>query len=537
MYELTLTESYVPAQDGGAPAPVTIGQMLRESVSRAPDQPAMKALDYDGRIVRTWSYAELLADSERLARALARRHEAGARVAVYANNLPEWVLMELACALADLVLVTVNPAYQKRELHYVLEQSRSEALYYVDDFRGNPMGEIAHAVCDDIPAIRHRILLTDHAALFEGAEQGQLRAPAPSHPVQIQYTSGTTGFPKGALLHHNGLVRNGIDTMSRAGVGPGDCFVHNMPLFHTTGCAILVLGGLGVGATMLLAPMFDPDMIAGVIEREQTGFVLGVPTMLVALIEAVQKNGTDVSSVQRIMSGGSMVAPDLCRKAQAVLGAPIQIVYGQTETSPVITQCWYEDTLEDLTETIGQPVPHVEVSIRDPQSNTVLPVGEQGEICTRGYHVMTGYNDNAEATAAAIDAEGWLHTGDLGRMDARGYLRITGRVKEMIIRGGENLFPAEIENAMLEHDAIEEVAVVGIPDEKWGEQVACFMRGTAPLRPSEADLRAFVRERLSPQKTPAFWIWVEDWPLTGSGKIRKFQLAEDFVAGHYAAHA
>ncbi|MFT7130231.1 MAG: fatty-acyl-CoA synthase, partial [Gammaproteobacteria bacterium] len=293
------------------------------------------------------------------------------------------------------------------------------------------------------------------------------------------------------------------------------------------------LGGLGTGATMLLAPMFDPAMVAAVIERERTSFALGVPTMLVALIEEVRSSGRDVSSVQRIMSGGSMVAPQLCRDAQAVFGAPIQIVYGQTETSPVLTQAWFEDSLEDLTQTIGQPVAHTEISIRSPQNNTVLPIDEQGEICARAYSVMLGYNDNQQATAAAIDSEGWLHTGDLGRMDARGYIRITGRVKEMIIRGGENLFPAEIENAMLEHEAVDEVAVVGIPDEKWGEQVVCFVRTSAKETLRAADLKAFIRERLSPQKTPAHWVSVSDWPLTGSGKIQKFKLAEAFVAGNH----
>ena len=535
MYRVELKDSYFPAQGGPEPAPITIGGMLRASAASAPGRPALKELGYDGAVLRTWTYADLLNDAERLARALASRHAEGARIAVYANNVPEWVLLELACGLAGVTLVTVNPAYQKRELKFVLEQSRSEAVYYVRDFRGNPMQEIADAVCSEIPAIRHRILLTDHDALFEGEHDGQLRDPDPADPVQIQYTSGTTGFPKGALLHHNGLVRNGMDAMVRAGMGPGMSFVHNMPLFHTTGCAILVLGGLGVGATMLLAPMFDPDVIAGVIEREKTDFILGVPTMLVALIDAVQASGRDVSSISRIMSGGAMVAPELCRKARDVLGAPIQIVYGQTETSPVITQAWYEDSLEDLTQTIGQPVAHTEVSIRNPQTNAVVPVGEQGEICCRGYLVMTGYNDNPEATAATIGADGWLHTGDLGRMDARGYVRITGRGKEMIIRGGENLFPAEIENAMLEHEAIAEVAVVGIPDEKWGEQVACFLRGNGKPRPDDAALKAFIRERLSPQKTPAYWIWVDEWPLTGSGKIQKFKLREAYEQGAFDA--
>lgn len=533
MHKVELTESYFPAQGGPEPSPITIGDMLRRSVAATPDQFALKELTYEGEIARTWTYAELLADTERLARALASRHAEGSRIAVYANNVPEWVLLELACGLAGVTLVTVNPAYQKRELKYVLEQSHSEAIYYVADFRGNPMQEIADAVCEHIPAIVHRILLTDHDALYAGENIGALRDPKPGDAVQIQYTSGTTGFPKGALLHHNGLVRNGIDTMTRAGMKSGDIFIHQMPLFHTTGCGILVLGGLGTGGTMLLAPMFDPAIIAQVIERERSTFLLGVPTMLVALIEEIRRSGRDVSSTQRIMSGGAMVAPQLCRDAKAVFGAPIQIVYGQTETSPVLTQAWFEDTLEDLTETIGQPVDHCEISIRDPNTNNVLPVAEQGEICARAYSIMLGYNANPEATAAAIDSEGWLHTGDLGRMDARGYVKITGRVKEMIIRGGENLFPAEIENVMLEHEAINEVAVVGIPDEKWGEQVACFFRNSSNTPLLADDLKGFVRERLSPQKTPAYWISVTDWPLTGSGKIQKFKLQEAFEAGEH----
>ena len=533
MYKVELTESYFPAQGGVETPQITIGDMLRVSAARSPDQPALKELAYSGEIGRIWTYAELLNDCERLARALASRHTEGARIAVFANNIPEWILLELACGLAGVILVTVNPAYQQRELKFVLEQSRAEAIYYVADFRGNPVQAIADVVCDEIPGITHRILLTDYDAFFEGEERGELRDPKPRDPVQIQYTSGTTGFPKGALLHHNGLVQNGIDAMTRAGVKQGDTFVHNMPLFHTTGCAILVLGGVALGATMLLAPMFDPAINIAVIERERTSFVLGVPTMLVALIEEVRRSGRDVSSIQRIMSGGSMVAPQLCRDAQLVFGAPIQIVYGQTETSPVLTQAWFDDTLEDLTTTIGQPVAHTDISIRAPQGGAVLAINQQGEICARAYSVMLGYNDNPDATAAAIDSDGWLHTGDLGRMDARGYISITGRVKEMIIRGGENLFPAEIENAMLEHDAVDEVAVVGIPDDKWGEQVVCFVRGSANQVLRADDLKAFIRKRLSPQKTPAYWVSVADWPLTGSGKIQKFKLAEAFVAGSH----
>jgi len=535
MYDVALDDSYFPAQEGTDIAGEAIGDLLRRQARAAPERLALKELTVEGEIARRWSYAELLRDAERLARALARRHPPGARIAVYANNNPEWMLLEFAASFAGVTLVTVNPAYQIRELKFVLEQSRAEAIYYVKEFRGNPMAEIADAACADIPAIKQRILLTDHNALYSGEDDGALPDVAPHDIAQIQYTSGTTGFPKGALLHHQGLVQNGIDTMWRAGIRAGDVFVHNMPMFHTTGCAILTLGGLGLGATMLLAPVFDPAMIVRVLERERPRFLLGVPTMIVALIDEVEKTDRDVSSIERIMSGGAMVAPKLVRKAQDIFGANIQIIYGQTESSPVITQAWHEDSIEDLSQTVGQPLPHVEVSIRDPQTNAVAPVGAQGEICCRGYLVMTGYNDDEDATAAAIDAEGWLHTGDLGTMDARGYVKVTGRVKEMIIRGGENLFPAEIENAMLEHDAVMEVAVVGVPHEKWGEEVACFMRAAGEAKPDPAALKAFIRERLSPQKTPTYWIWVEEWPLTGSGKIQKFKLAEAFKRGDYEA--
>jgi fatty-acyl-CoA synthase len=532
--DVRLTESFWPAQRTDS-RPQTIGDMLAAQARTRGDQPALKELLADGMIGRTWTFAALHDDSRRLARALASRHSKGARIAVFANNIPEWLLLEYGSAMAGLVLVTVNPAFQPRELRYVLEQSRAEALYYVGEFRGNPMAKIAEEVCRDIPAAPRRILLTDHAALFEGESRGVLPGVAPHDACQIQYTSGTTGFPKGAVLHHWGLLKNGVDSMARAGVRSGDSFVHHMPLFHTTGCAILALGGPASGATMLLAPLFDPAMIVRVMERERPRFMLGVPTMIVALIDEAQKSGRDVSSIERIMSGGSMVPPELVKKAREVFGSTIQIVYGQTEASPVITQTCHDDAFEDLCGTIGRPLPDVDVSIRDVATNRVLPLGEQGEICARGYLIMHGYNDNPEATAKAIDGEGWLHTGDLGRMDARGFVKITGRVKEMIIRGGENLFPAEIENALLEHEAISEIAVVGVPDEKWGEQVACFMRARGNSRPSPQELKAFLRERLAAQKTPAYWIWIDAWPLTGSGKIQKFKLAEAFLRGDYEA--
>ena len=535
MYQAELTQSLFEARHDKPLEPMTIPGLLASQAKARGDALALREVLADGAIGRTWTYAELLRDSERLGRALSSRHPAGARIAVFANNVPEWVLLEMAVAFAGLTLVTVNPSFGDRELRYVLEQSRAEAIYFVPEVRGNALAPIVEEACAELPRVRDRILLTDHTALFDGEDRGDLNPSGPDDIAQIQYTSGTTGFPKGALLKQSGLIQNGLDSVGRWDAVPGDQILVMMPLFHTAGCGLLVLGGLANGATLLLARGFDAAVLARVIARERPEFVLGVPTMIVGLIEEAETAGLDLSSVKSVIAGGAMVAPDLVAKSREVFGAPIQIVYGQTETSPVITHVWHDEVEPDLSGTIGQPLAHMDVAILAMADKSVCPIGVQGEICCRGYHVMAGYNDNPEATAAAIDKDGWLHTGDLGTMDSRGYLKITGRVKDMIIRGGENLFPAEIENAMLEHPEILEVAVVGIPDDKWGELVACFMRPRGSERPPPPELKAFIRERLSPQKTPTFWIWVDRWPMTGSGKIQKFALRDAFVRGDYSA--
>lgn len=532
-YKVTLTESLFPAQADTEFRARTIFEVMSAQAASIPDRKALREILDDASMGREWTYAELHADAERLGRALAARHERGARVAVFAHNIPEWVLLELATAYAGLVLVTVNPSYGARELKYVLEQSGSEAIYHVESVRGHPLGPTVETACADLSQVKHKTLLTDHDTLFSGHETGQLRPTEPDDNVQIQYTSGTTGFPKGALLHQKGLIQNGDDIAYRLGLGVGDRFVMHMPLFHTAGCAIQVLGGFSRGCELMLMSVFDPHAAIEVIARERAAMIFGVPTMLVAMLEIAEKSGKDFSCVRSIMSGGSMVAPELVNRSRKVFGVPVQIIYGQTEASPGITSTWETDSNEDLCNTIGQPYPHMDVAILEPGSTQVMPLGEQGEICCRGYNVMSEYNDNPEATADTIDQENWLRTGDLGRMDARGYVKITGRVKEMIIRGGENLFPAEIENALLEHPDISEICVVGIPDDKWGEQVACFMRGRPGARPEASELKAFIRERLSPQKTPTFWIWVDEWPLTGSGKIQRFVLRDQFVAGQH----
>jgi fatty-acyl-CoA synthase len=536
VYRVNLRESYFPAQADEPVLETTVGGVLRAQAALTPDAEALVEADMAGELRRRWTYVELLAQSERLARALLSRYRPGERIAIWAPNVPEWVHLEYAAALAGLTLVTANPAYRPRELQYVLEQSGAAGLFIVSEYRGNPMAAIAEEVAQGLPAVREVVDLDDSAALFAGeAASTALPYVRPEDPVQIQYTSGTTGFPKGAVLHHRGVTNNARFGYGRLHAQPGDTSLNFMPMFHTAGCGMTTLGPAQFGCRMILAKLFDPARMLAIVEAEGVNILLGVPTMLVGLVEAQAAAPRDLSSVRVVSSGGSMVPPDLIRRVRAAFGGDFQTVYGQTETSPLLTQHGADDALADIYETVGQPMPQTEIAIRDPKSGVISPVGAVGEICARSYGVMLGYNANPEATAAAIDADGWLRTGDLGTMDARGYVRITGRVKEMIIRGGENLFPAEIENVLLEHPDVLEAAVVGVPDARWGEIVVCFLRLAPGASLDRPVLVAHCRERISPQKTPAYWVEVQDWPLTGSGKIQKFVLRDRFVAGEVAA--
>jgi fatty-acyl-CoA synthase len=527
-----LTTSYWPAERDQPVLESTVGGVLRDQAALTPDAEALIECDMAGQLGRRWTYAELLEDSLDLAHALASRYATGERICVWAPNIPEWVLVEYAAAFAGLTLVTANPAYQPRELKFVVEQSRAVGLLMVGEYRGNPMAEIAAEVAAGVPALRGVVDMADGAALFaKGSAPRALPEVSPDDPAQVQYTSGTTGFPKGALLHHRGLTNNARLTFARARVPRGVTIINFAPMFHTSGCGCATLGAVQIGGRMIIAKLFDPPRMLDLIESEHVEFLFGVPTMLIGLLEAQAREPRDVSSVETALSGGSMVPPELVRRVKSVFGCDFTTVYGQTESSPVVTQTRSDDSLEDLCETVGQPSAQTEISIRDPATNALVPLGAIGEICARGYCVMLGYNDNPDATAAAIDPEGWLHTGDLGTIDARGYVRVTGRVKEMIIRGGENLFPAEIENILLEHPDVAEVAVVGVPDERWGEIVACFVRLAPGAHLDRNALVAHCRARIAPQKTPARWIEVTEWPLTGSGKIQKFVLRDQLVRG------
>ena len=525
------TESYWAADPSEPIVDSTVGALLRRTAAEVPDRTALVS-GVPGQQDRRWTYASLLADAERCAWSLLEWFSPGDRVAVWAPNIPEWVVLEIGAALAGVVLVTVNPAYRPAELAYVLRQSGASGLFLTREFRGNPMLATFESVQPDLPALEHRVVFDDEWDAFceMGVPgQGELPEVAPDDAAQIQYTSGTTGFPKGALLHHRGIVNNGRLCAQRFEVRDGDVWINPMPLFHTGGCVLGALGSVSARATHIPILLFDPAMVLALIESERGNVMGAVPTMLIALMEHPDFHRRDLSSLRSVLSGGSTVPADLVRRIESTLGVRFGIVYGQTESSPVITQTRLDDSPDDKALTIGQPLPQTEVKIVDPATGDVVPVGVVGELCTRGYLVMKGYYEMPEATAEAIDADGWLHTGDLCSMDERGYCTVEGRLKDMIIRGGENIYPREIEELLFTHPGVADVAVVGIPDDKWGEIVGAFIRRSGEV--GEAELRSFVRERLAPQKAPERWWFVDEFPLTPSGKVQKFVLREKAVKG------
>jgi fatty-acyl-CoA synthase len=515
---------------------LTLGAALAEAAAEVPDRVALVVGVPEASARREWTYGEFDADARRVARALLSRFEPGDRVAVWAPNVPEWALLEFGCASAGVVLVTVNPAYQAAELAYVLGHSRAKGLLTVDEFRGNPMLEIAERVRGECPELREVVRLAEweqFLALAEGHD-GPLPPCAPGDPVMIQYTSGTTGAPKGAVLNHRGLVTNGLHFFARMGMEPGGTYLTQMPLFHTAGSSMSMLGCVGMRCTQVLVERFDPGLVLELLETYAVNATLGVPTMYIALLEHPSFDSTDLSALRVVSAGGALVPESLVRSFQERAGVSFTIMYGQTECSPTALMNHTSDTVADKAGTIGTAMPNTEVKIADPVTGETLPVGGVGELCTRGYHVMLGYLDMPEQTAEAIDADGWLHTGDLAAMDERGYCTIEGRLKDMIIRGGENIYPREIEELLCAHPSVAEVAVVGLPDATWGESVAAFVRPVADASIERQALFDYLRAHLAPHKTPKHWFEVGQFPLTGSGKIQKYVLRERWQRGELA---
>jgi acyl-CoA synthetase (AMP-forming)/AMP-acid ligase II len=511
---------------------LTVGGLLRDTAKRVPEAVALVAGVPDPGERRRWTYAELLEQSERAAHALLGRFAPGERVAIWANNIPEWVILELAAGLAGITIVTVNPALRNEELTHVLGQSRADGIFLVPEYRGSAMAAMLDGIRGELPALREVVSFADWEAFCaSGSPTERLPDVDPGDAAQIQYTSGTTGRPKGAVLHHRGIVNNArLSFVHRLGAEPGLVQLSPMPLFHTAGCVMSVLGSIACSGTLVLPPFFDPGLVLELVEAERPACLLGVPTMLIGCLEHPRFAATDVSSVSFVITGGAVVAPALVRRVEEAFDARMSIVFAQTEASPVITQTAPDDDPGDRATTLGRPLPQTEVKIVDVTTGETVAPDVIGELCTRGYHVMAGYFDNPEATAEAIDADDWLHTGDLASMDARGYCRIGGRLKDMIIRGGENIYPREIEQVLFDHDDVADVAVLGVPDPTWGEQVAAFIRPPEGRTPDPDRLFAYCRQRLAPHKTPRHWTILEEFPLTPSGKVQKYVLRERFLA-------
>ena len=455
-----LTHAYWPASDSATGIrETTIGSVLREAAGRAPDKTALIDGDSDRQGRRQWTYAELLAEAERAARALLTRFAPGERVAVWAPNSAEWVILEFGAALAGLTLVTVNPAYQGDELAHVLGHSAADGLFLADRLQQRDMHAVLAEVRGRLPRLRDVVSFGEWDAFIALGDTSEATARplpdvAPSSTAMVLYTAGTTGTPKGAVLTHRGLTNNARLAFEAGGIGPDDVEINPMPMFHVGGSALFTLGPVQATATHVLMPRFSPALELELIETHRVTLLCGVPTMLLALLGHFDLAKRDVSSLRTIITGGAVSPPALARQAEAELGVTYMIGFAQTEAGCVISMATAADRADERAETLGRPLPHAEARIADLRTNETAGCGEVGEICTRGYLVMRGYLNAPEATAAAIDADGWLHTGDLGSMDERGYLRIAGRLKEMIIRGGENIYPREIEEVLIAHPAV-----------------------------------------------------------------------------------
>ncbi|MEU6171556.1 AMP-binding protein [Streptantibioticus parmotrematis] len=513
----------------------TIGRNLARAVAAHPDREAL--VDVPGG--RRWTYAEFGRDVDELARALLSRGiGTGDRVGIWAVNCPEWVLTQYATARIGAVMVNINPAYRTHELAFVLRQSGVRLLIASTAHKTSDYRAMAAEVRADCPELRDVVHIGDPSwdelvadARRTDAERLEAVAAGLScdDPVNVQYTSGTTGFPKGATLSHHNILNNGYFVGELVAYTEQDRVCLPVPFYH---CFGMVMGNLGVtthGACIVIpAPSFDPAATLRAVQDERCTSLYGVPTMFIAELDHPDFASYDLSTLRTGIMAGSPCPVEVMKRVVAQMHmAEVAICYGMTETSPVSTQTRRDDDLERRTETVGRVLPHLEVKVVDPATGVTVPRGEPGELCTRGYSVMLGYWDEPERTAEVIDAGRWMHTGDLAVMREDGYLAIVGRIKDMIIRGGENVYPREIEEFLYTHPKIADVQVVGVPDERYGEEIVACVIPRDPADPLTAEeLAAFCDGRLAHYKIPRRLRLVDAFPMTVSGKVRKVELRE-----------
>lgn len=522
----TLTRSQWVADDAVPLVEATIGGLLADQAERHPDTCALVGARHGDLVERRWTYGELFAEARRVAAALARIAQPGEHVALWAPNVVEWPIIEYGAALAGVVLVALNPVLPDDELRYALGLSGASVLLHADVSRDRDLAAAVARVRGDLPGLRETISLGD-ADRWHAEPAGPIDRADPRSPAMMQFTSGTTGRPKGVVLADRSLVNNARLTMITAQVAAGAVAIAPLPMFHTAACVISTLGPAWIGGTQVIIERFEPDAVLRTAADERAEVLFAVPTILGALLEAARH--TPAPPLDTVLVGASTLAPSTLEAAERIFGATVHNLFGQTELSPVLSLTRRDDTRDDLVGTVGRPLPHTEACIVDPATGDIVPTGTQGEICARGYLQMLNYHDDPEATGATVDADGRLHTGDLGTMDERGLITITGRLKEIIIRGGENIAPAEIENVLAAHPRVLQSAVVGLPDDHWGEIVvaAVVVRNPADGDP---DLDGHCRDRLPRFKIPERWFVMDELPMTPSGKIQKFALRDRLLA-------
>ncbi|HLR63083.1 MAG TPA: AMP-binding protein [Lentibacillus sp.] len=484
--------------------------------------------------------------------------EKGEHVAIWADNKPEWITSQFATGKAGAVLVTVNTDYQAKELKYLLKQSESSTLILEESYKGTSYIDILKRVCpdfeqaekgnlksDNLPFLKNIIILSEDnyanaytwnevmkkgRAVSDDELEQRKQTLNSKEVINMQYTSGTTGFPKGVMLTHHNIVNNGNQIADCMKLTHKDRLCIPVPFFHCFGCVLGILAAVSKGTTMVILEQFNPEKVMKAVSEENCTGLHGVPTMFIAELNHPNFSHYDFSHLRTGIMAGSTCPIEVMNDVMSKMGASeITIAYGQTESSPVFLQTKTDDPVEVKATTVGKVHPNVEVKIIVPGTEEEQVQGDPGELCTRGYHVMKGYYNNQEATDAAIDSDGWLHTGDLAVMDENGYFQITGRMKDMIIRGGENIYPREIEEFLYQHPDVLDVQVVGVPDKTYGEELMAWIILKDRANASEEDIRSFCEGNISRYKIPKHIKFTDEYPMTASGKIQKFKLREEAI--------
>ena len=531
----------------GASAQPLLGETIGANLGRtAATYPANEAL-VDVPTGRRWTYSQLDADTDTIAAGLCSLDiniDKGDRVGIWAPNCAEWVLLQYATAKIGAILVNINPAYRSHELAYVLRQSGVRLLVSAESFKTSDYRAMIDEVRGSLPALERVIYLgsaewdalLDDGGAGDGADRAALAARSAAlafdDPINIQYTSGTTGFPKGATLSHHNILNNGYFVGEGCGYTASDRVCVPVPFYHCFGMVMGNLGSTTHGACIVIpAPGFDPAATLAAVQAEKCTSLYGVPTMFIAELALADFASYDLSSLRTGIMAGSPCPVEVMKRVLTEMHmTEVTICYGMTETSPVSTQTTADDDMDRRVSTVGRVHPHLEVKVVDPETGVVLPRGSHGELCTRGYSVMLGYWNEPERTTEAIDAARWMHTGDLAVMDDAGYLNIVGRSKDMVIRGGENIYPREVEEFLYTHPSIEDVQVVGVPDVKYGEELCAWVK----LRPGSeltADqVREFCTGKIAHYKIPRYVRVTDSFPMTVTGKVQKFKMRETSVA-------